>query len=226
MVKSFIPSWELFNKSIALVRDHYLGVMYLVLLPSLVNALGSLLLGVLNLEDGMPALTQTQLVGVVLMVVSFAWQLVNVGPLAYFALQAASGKKSATLITYYREGLRYTPKLVLYYIIFGLLLLGGFLLFVVPALFVLRRYVLGPYYLVDAKLGTIQALKAAGKRSKAASGGIWGVIGVSFTIILAASFLQAIFSSVGLLLGELLLCTTTFLIALRYRTIEPSTPKL
>ncbi len=225
MKKTLTPSWELFNKSAALLRDHYLGVIYLVLLPSLVSVLGQLLLGELNFKNGLPTLTQTQIIGLAIMFVSAIWQLINAGPLAYFSLRVASGTKPEALSTYYREGLRFTPRLFAYYIAFGLQILVGLLLFIVPAFYVLRRNILGPYYLVDADLGVRQALNTSAKRSKAVSGAIWGVMGVSFSIVLVVGFLQITLSSVGLLLGQLLLCTTVFLLALRYRDIEPTTPK-
>src|SRR4030095_15211685 len=37
----------------------------------------------------------------------------------------------------------------------GLIILGGFLLFIIPGFFMLRRYILAPYYLYDKNLGIL-----------------------------------------------------------------------
>ena len=226
MKKTLNPSWQLYNASVNLLREHYVSVIYLVLLPSLVNVLGNLLLGKVDFRHGWPDFSQTQYVGMAVILVSIIWQLINAGPLAYMSLRAVSSKKAETLSSYYRHGLRFSPRLILYYMAFGVLLFFGLVLFIIPAFFVVRRYLLGPDYLVDTNASVHTALTTSADRSKAVSGGIWGVVGVSFTIVLVVGALQVAFSSIGLLVGQLLVCTTVFLIALRYRDVEPKTPQL
>src|SRR6185436_11176005 len=74
---------------------------------------------------------------------------------------------------------KFGPRLIGLGIIVGLMLLGGFLLFIIPGLIVLRRYYLSPYYLVDKDLTIGEAMKQSAADSKKYSQYIWSVIGVS-----------------------------------------------
>lgn len=69
-------------------------------------------------------------------------------------------------------------------IVTALIYAVSFLLLIVPFFFMLRRYILAPYYLIDRNLSIGDALKASAEDSKKYSGAIWGVIGV--TILLSA----------------------------------------
>lgn len=219
-LRTMTPSWDLFKPSVNLVREHYVSVIYLFLLPSLVAALGSLLLGTPKVDHGSIILTASQVTGLLLLLASVIWQIINIGPLTYFQLRAADGKTDS-LGDYYRVGLRYDLRLVAYYIIFGFLAILGLILFIIPGLYVIRRYFLGNYYLVDGNLRFSDALKRSAERSKPYSGAIWGVIGVQIALLFLTAFVQGLFSYLGLILGELIACSYVFLSVLRYREIEP-----
>ncbi|MDB5169668.1 MAG: hypothetical protein JWN82_64 [Candidatus Saccharibacteria bacterium] len=215
------PSWDLFKPNLALVREHYIGVIYLFLLPSLVGVLGSTLIGAPVAVNGSLQLAPGQTVGLALLLVSMVWQLVNIGPLTVFQLRAAAGKTDS-VGSYYRLGLRYDWSLIMYYIVFGVLAIGGLILFIVPGLFVIRRYFLGTYLLVDQDLPFGEALKQSADMSKPYSGAIWGIIGVQVALIFAAALAQSALSYFGIIIGELIACSYVFLSVLRYREIKPA----
>ncbi len=58
------------------------------------------------------------------------------------------------------------------------------LLLIIPFFFVLPRLTLATYFLVDKKMGVIEAYKASWASTKGHSGKIWGIIGVSFLMAL------------------------------------------
>lgn len=215
------PSWDLFKPSLDLLREHYVSVMYLFLLPSLVAALGNLMIGTVKVDDNSLIITSSQVIGLVLLLISLLWQAINIGPLTYFQLRVADGKTD-NLSDYYRVGLRHDIRLILYYLAFGIMAIVGFMLLIVPGLYVIRRYFLGNYYLVDNNLRTVDALKLSAKQSKPYSGAIWGIIGVQVALIFLSAFVQGLLSYVGIILGEIIACTYIFLSVLRYREIEPS----
>jgi hypothetical protein len=70
-LRTMCPSWELFKPSFSLVREQYVNVIYLFLMPSLVAALGSLLVGAPTIENDQLNLTQTQINGLILLAISF-----------------------------------------------------------------------------------------------------------------------------------------------------------
>jgi hypothetical protein len=219
-LRTMTPSWDLFKPNLDLLREHYVSVIYLFLLPSLVAALGNLMIGALKADSNSLNLTSSQVIGACLLLISLVWQAVNIGPLTYFQLRVADGKTD-TLSDYYRKGLKYDIRLILYYLAFTVMAIVGFILFVIPGLYVIRRYFLGSYYLVENDMRTSEALKQSAERSKSYSGAIWGIIGVQVSLIFLSIFVQSLFSYVGIILGELIACSYVFLAVLRYREIEP-----
>lgn len=214
------PSWDLYTASLSLIKEHYLAIIYLVLLPSLLSVLGGLIAGSPVGADGRIDLQLLNPAGVGLLAVSLVWQLVNIGPLTVLQLRAAR-RQAAPLRTYYQAGLRYDLRLIAYYFLFITLAIGGFLLFIIPGLFVVRRYYLTNLYLVDKRLPVLAAMKASAASSKVYSGAIWGIIGIQVVITLASEFVQVI-PVLGIALAVLLSSSYVFLPALRYREIEKS----
>jgi len=58
------------------------------------------------------------------------------------------------------------------------------LLLIVPFFFVLPRLVLSSYFLVDKRMGVIEAYKASWAATKGNAGKIWGMIGATFLMVL------------------------------------------
>lgn len=69
------------------------------------------------------------------------------------------------------------------YIVRGIIILVGLVLLIVPGLFMWRRYMLAPYYLIDKNLSIDEALKRSASETKPFSNAIWGMIGVYLVLI-------------------------------------------
>ena len=96
----------------------------------------------------------------------------------------------------------------------GVLILLGLLLFIVPGIFMYKRYILAPYYLIDKNLGVFEAMRQSTADSKEFSDPIWGLVGV--TSLLAFVGLLPL---IGFLtsIGQLLYC---FAPAKRYDEVQ------
>jgi hypothetical protein len=68
------------------------------------------------------------------------------------------------------------------YITMSLIILIGFILLFVPGLFMIRRYILAPYAMLDKNLSIREALDQSARLSKRNTGAIWGVLGVMLLI--------------------------------------------
>ena len=211
------PSWGLLPKSIALVREHYVTIMYLMLIPSLILALGSQLIGTVN-EEGAFHSSSTTGIGIALFIIGAVWSLVNLGPATLFELQA-SKNKPLTLSEYYAKGLPFSFKLYGYYILYGLLVVGGLILFIVPGIIMFRRYALASYYIVDNGSSVRDAMKQSAKESKTYSGRIWGIFGVQAVFSLGAAALGGI-PVIGVVLSQLIVYLVLMLPVLRYLEIK------
>lgn len=222
LVRTMTPSWDLLRNSYQIVIKLIEPTIYLYLLPTLLALLGLLLAGITSSSTTSSsfAFTSHTVIGLILVAIGGILQIVNLGPLTKFQLDAASGKQK-TVKEYYAEGLRYSLPLFVYYILYGLAVLGGLLLLIVPGVIFFRRYYLGAYYLVDKNLGILEAMKQSSTGTKPFKNYVWGVVGVELAVSIAASFTQII-PFVGIVIAQLVTCSYLFMNALRYREIEVS----
>jgi len=63
-------------------------------------------------------------------------------------------------------------------------IVGSFALLILPALFVIPRLSLAPYFLIDKDSAALDAYKASWAATKGHSLKVWGIIGVSFLMLL------------------------------------------
>ena len=64
----------------------------------------------------------------------------------------------------------------------GLIIIGGFILLIIPGFFMLKRYILVGYHLVDHKLSVREAMDRSKQYSEKYSGAHWGLIGLQIVI--------------------------------------------
>lgn len=207
-------SWELFSNGLELLRQHLDKVIILYLLPLLVMELGSLLLQGKNMS------------GLGIYIVGLLWIGLN-APALYLMTTRISLGKSITVGQAYRQGLPMFWRVAGYSIIVGLLVVGGFLLLIVPGLIALRRYTLGLYYLVDKNSSVGEALRASAALSKPAAGYIWGTIGVQMVLSFAIGFVSGLLIGAPAL-GAIIVClfalSMVFLLPLRYADVITHVP--
>lgn len=215
------PSWDLLRRSITLVQNHITPAIYLYFMPALIVLLGVLLIGKVEINKASTIVFSGRVViGLILMVVAGIVQIINLGPLTRFQLDASDGnEKSVSQL--YADGLRFSWRLFLYYILYGIMIFVGLLLLIVPGVIIFRRYYLAGFYIVDKDLGVIDALKQCAERTKPYKNYVWGVVGVELAVSVASSFMQII-PMLGVILAQIITATYLFMNALRYREIEPS----
>lgn len=128
--------------------------------------------------------------------------IVSIGAFYKVQLDSARGQKIG-LKDAFRLGRHYGIKIIGLSILMAIVIAVGFLLLIVPGFFMMRRYYLAPFYLVDKDLGIVAAMKASAADSKPFSAAIWGLIGVTFLLAvlgalpvvgIVASILSALYS--------------------------------
>lgn len=206
-------SWKLLPASISLLRQYFVPLLYVSILPLLVNALGSTLAGDFKTFGARTT------AGIALLVVSSLWTLVSIAA-SYYAQLHAVQHRPVGVVQAYRGSAKYLLRTIGLLLLYGLLMLVGFLLLIVPGLIVLRRYYLAAYYLNDQDLSIKEAMRRSAQDSKPVSGYIWGIIGVSLVLALAGSALNLIGGGIGIIAGIALGCLYIFAPALRYQEIK------
>lgn len=98
-------------------------------------------------------------------------------------LEVTSGKKPEIGRAWQTVKKLWKPMLGLY-VVMSLIVLAGFVLLIVPGLFMIRRYMFAPYVMLEKKCGIKRALEESHQLGLANTGAVWGLIGVMFLISL------------------------------------------
>lgn len=215
------PSWDLVKPSIELVKNNFWQIIYLSFIPGLLLFMGLTLLG----ED--PRQTPaTQLgIGVLIAFTGGIWAMIVYPGYLYMQVKALEGKDISAWESI-KFGLPRLPAVIAMSFVGAVLIILGFFALIVPGLLLIRGFVLAPYYVVDQKLGPIEALKKSYRDSVPVSGWIWGLIGVQIVIGIVASALGRL-PFIGFLLSLGLSYLYVFAPAIRYaeitRNFKPKT---
>jgi hypothetical protein len=211
------PSWDLLGPSFELAKKYVWHIVYLSLLPNLLYAYASTLLGNNVYHDLVYGLSSRQHTGLILVGVAFAWSLIVYPGYIYFQTMAIR-KKEVSISESIRAGLHRLLPLIGLGIMGGITTFIGLLLFIVPGLILIRAYFLASYYVIDQKLGPVEAFKKSYAETKPVSVWVWGTIGVTLVISLISAF-AGILPLVGVIIGTIFTYIYAFGPALRYGEI-------
>lgn len=187
------PSWDLVKPSVALVKKYIWHVLYLSFLPSLLVVAGLALYsgGQEFLFEPVTTIEPRHAAGIVLVLLAMLWSLVVLPAFMYLQLQAIDGKEPGVWECV-RKAIRHLPALIGMYIVATVLIIMGFIAFIIPGLLLIRGFMLAPYYIVDQNMGPAQALRQSYRDSRSVSLYIWGIIGVTMVFALLGSILGII----------------------------------
>ena len=103
------------------------------------------------------------------------------------------------------------------YIVVSLVILVGLILLIIPGLFMIKRYFLSPYVMLDKKVGIREAMDKSAAISKPFSA-IWGIV-----LVMILYSLIAIIPLIGWLVSFILLMLYSAAPALRYQELKKLT---
>lgn len=176
-------AFNLFKPSMDALGRNF-GTFACILLLPFALLLAGVVPGLLSGSNSAHAVSLTLLIIVELAALAF---IVLLGPaLTYTELKSARGEKVA-IKEAFRGSWHFLLRWVGLSICLGIIMIVSFLLLIVPFFFMLRRYFLAPYYLVDRDLGIMDSLKESAQESKRHRGSIWGLLGVEALISLVSA---------------------------------------
>jgi uncharacterized membrane protein len=152
--------------------------------------------------------------GVILLIVGLVLAVLYQAFITSLEFEAAKGKtvKAAHIWDMTKK---YALRLLGFGIVYGLMIVLGIALLIVPGLIVIRRYFLTPYAIIDKDMSIGDAMRYSADISKPHSGYVWGVIGVLILISLVG-----IVPVVGGLLSLVLGMFYSVAPALRYNELK------
>jgi hypothetical protein len=214
--RQLTPSWDLLPASWDLAKKNVWQIVYLSLIPGLILTLGLILFRSFLLNES-TAMTSRETWGLIILCIGALLTLLTYPAWTYFLVQTAQGNEVTTLEAF-KKG---TPRLLPFIgasILAGLAIFFGFILFIIPGLILTRAFFLASYYVIDQKLGSVEALKRSMQESKPVSAWVWGVIGVTIVFALVASFVNYL-PVIGYILSLFVAYPYAFAPAFRYTEI-------
>jgi len=190
--RKLTPSWSLVEPSIALVKKYIWHVLYLSFLPGLLMLVALVLFG--DVASGTESFTTVEprhAFGAGLFIVAIIWSLIAMPAFIYLQLKAVNGEVPS-IVECYQKGIGYLLPLIGMYLVAAFLTLIALLAFIIPGLLLIRGFLLAPYYVVDKKMGPLEALKQSYRDSRSVTVYIWGVIGVTGVFAILGSILGII----------------------------------
>lgn len=180
-----LPSaFDLFTPSVNVIKNNLVAFLILAAVPLILMLIGQgphvfkggADSGFFNTSNSNPFLDLVSTVGLIATLLAAPGIIV---------LQLKGVRKQAiTWSEAFKEGLRHFWRLLGLILMLALILTVSLLLLIVPFFLVLPRVFLSPYFLIDKKLGVMDAIKASNEAYKAHKGS-WGVIGVYVLLNLA-----------------------------------------
>jgi hypothetical protein len=131
--------------------------------------------------------------------------------------------KSAGVEEMWRAGQPFVFKYLLLTLLLGVLFVAGAALFLLPYVWLYKRYMMAPYYLVNENVGPIEAMRRSARDSKRFTGAMWGVVGITVLIELLYTL-----PHVGRILGTVFIVLYSGAPIVRYnqiRDIKAKDPK-
>jgi hypothetical protein len=115
---------------------------------------------------------------IILLYLAFIAFAMVIGAAIVFATLRSADSEKTSYGESLHAGLHYFWRFMGLGISVSLLVVLGFILFIMPGFFMLKRYFLAPYYLIDRNMGIAEAMKQSAEDTKK-YGGVWGILGVN-----------------------------------------------
>jgi len=209
-------AFELLKPSWQAISLNFITLVEFIIIPIMLSLLSSILT-VHRLSNGMIATNHGFTAQwYYLNGLSTGISLLLAPGLSYTLLQGAKGQR----IDFWpalKTGIKFFWRFLGVLICSGFLIIVGLILLIIPGLFMLRRYYLAPYYLLDRNLGVFETLRICKEESVKCGNAVWSVL---FAQILFVAIL--IIPILGWIAGAILSVMYYNAPAIRYEQITSS----
>jgi hypothetical protein len=168
------PAFDLIKPSAEATKRNFNSFLAIILAPGIYFSFLSYLQNVIHAHFSGTTWTALYAPG-------FLYLLLTIAASAYLELMSAQGK-TLTLAETIRGSFKYFWRLIGLYIITGVLVGVGFVLFIIPGVIMVRRYFLASYFLIDKNLGIFEAMRRSAAATKGRMGAVWGIVGVQLLL--------------------------------------------
>ena len=167
-------AWGIYKYSKAAIKLNIKTYVVLLLISGLINTFTNMLGGSKPSAMLFIASTLSILLGVVISIAVIVVYLAGINNKKVSVSEALNGIS------------KYIVNYVIAAIIVGVAALASFLLFIIPAFFVIPRLIFAPYLVIDKDMGGVDAVQASWSMSKGHVGKVYGIFGATLAMSLLA----------------------------------------
>jgi len=167
-------AWGIYKYSKAAIKLNIKTYVVLLLISGLINTFTNMLGGSKPSAMLFIASTLSILLGVVISIAVIVVYLAGINNKKVSVSEALNGIS------------KYIVNYVIAAIIVGVAALASFLLFIIPAFFVIPRLIFAPYLVIDKDMGGVDAVQASWNMSKGHVGKVYGIFGATLAMSLLA----------------------------------------
>jgi len=167
-------AWGIYKYSKAAIKLNIKTYVVLLLISGLINTFTNMLGGSKPSAMLFIASTLSILLGVVISIAVIVVYLAGINNKKVSVSEALNGIS------------KYIVNYVIAAIIVGVAALASFLLFIIPAFFVIPRLIFAPYLVIDKDMGGVDAVQASWSMSKGHVGKVYGILGATLAMSLLA----------------------------------------
>lgn len=110
-------------------------------------------------------------------------------------------------------------------IVSALAFIGGLILFIIPGIIALRRYILAPFVLIDKNMGVLDSMSESARITKEYSKSVYALLGVTLVLAIVSTIFSESFGAVGILIGAFIALGYSFAPAIRYVELKKLSKK-
>jgi hypothetical protein len=217
---TFAYGATLVHQSLMVLRRNIESSVIIFVLPSLLTILGTQLISDGNRANG------SAIYGLVFLGIGFIWFIASVFAAYPFTVAAAKGN-NLSVLSAYKDGLYFAPRIIgLTFLLIPLILLG-ICLAVLPGVIVVRRYFLAFYYIVDQDADIRESMQLSASQSKPASTAIYSMLIIfALFIAIASAFSRTLapYGSVAAIIVETLFVFSPALLYLEIQSRNKNAP--
>lgn len=133
-------------------------------------------------------------------------------------VKSSAGKKPKAP-ELFKDGQKFFFRIIGLMILVGLMVIGGFILLIIPGIIAIGRLAMAPYHMVDKDTGVMEAIRQSNALARGKMSLVYAAIGVTALVSILASIVGVV-PIIGPLVGVAITIAYSLVLALRYQQLK------
>lgn len=189
MSKNLTPAIDLLIPSAKIIKDNLLVFFVLLIIPMLLSSLQGETTPLPAEPTWSDVVNGFQQIITPPVVVGSAMTLVLFPVLTFAQWKVSERKpKPVSLVSVFGGSKPYYWRLLGLFVCISLAVMAGLILFVLPGIWLLRRFILAPYFMLRGNLGIIESMRESARQTNPYAWSIYSIFGIMVLFALLGAF--------------------------------------